>query len=189
MSPSRGRPHASSREMLADAACELFLERGYEATSVSEITRRAGVSRSSFFNYFASKSEMLWYVFDARIAALEAALRTSAEDAPGALRVFAAGEAPETLALAIAEARTMGVEEELAAGRASRQLRIAAAIESRLRREGRDALQAEVIAAGYSAALVGTVWRWAALGAGRHRLDELLERALGAADELLAPPR
>ena len=45
-----GRPRASSREVLAEAACELFLEKGYDATSVADITTRAGVSRSSFFN-------------------------------------------------------------------------------------------------------------------------------------------
>lgn len=172
--------------MLADAACELFLERGYEATSVSEITRRAGVSRSSFFNYFTSKSEMLWFVFDSRVTVLETALRGASRDTAGALRVFAAGEPPETLALVIAESRNMGVEEELAAGRASRQLRIASAIEMRLLRDGADPLRAEVVGAGYAAALVGTVWRWAALGAGRHSLNEMLEGALETADELLA---
>ena len=67
-SPGRaGRPKASSRETLAEAACELFLERGYDATSVADITQRAGVSRSSFFNYFASKSDVLWSGVDERI--------------------------------------------------------------------------------------------------------------------------
>ena len=42
-----GRPKAISREMLAEAACELFLEQGYEQTSVSDIARRAGIARSS----------------------------------------------------------------------------------------------------------------------------------------------
>ena len=64
-----GRPRASSRETLAEAACELFLEQGYEATSVVDIAQRAGVSRSSFFNYFSSKSDVLWSGLDARIAA------------------------------------------------------------------------------------------------------------------------
>ncbi|MDQ2670204.1 MAG: TetR/AcrR family transcriptional regulator, partial [Gemmatimonadota bacterium] len=53
-----GRPRASSRESLAEAACELFLERGYEQTSVTDIATRAGVSRSSFFNYFDTKSAL-----------------------------------------------------------------------------------------------------------------------------------
>lgn len=170
--------------MLADAACELFLERGYEATSVTEITRRAGVSRSSFFNYFSSKAEMLWFVFDARVAVLERALREHDRDVGTALRTFAAGEVPEILALAIAEGRTMDVEGELEIGRAVRQLRIAAAIEARLRRDGHDARRAEIVAAGYAAALVGTVWRWALLGAGRHRLDALLEGAIVTAEEM-----
>jgi len=69
-----GRPKASSRETLAEAACELFLERGFEATSIADISSRAGVSRSSFFNYFASKADILWAGLDERIAAFEARL-------------------------------------------------------------------------------------------------------------------
>ena len=65
--PRAGRPRASSRETLAEAASELFLEQGYEATSIADITQRAGVSRSSFFNYFSSKSDVLWSGLDARI--------------------------------------------------------------------------------------------------------------------------
>ena len=172
--------------MLADAACELFLERGYEATAVTEITRRAGVSRSSFFNYFASKSEILWYEFDQRIATLEQVVADADASLADALRAFASGDAPGTLALAIADARTMGLEEELSAGRASRQLRLAEAIGARLRRDGADDLRAEVVAAGYAAALVGTVWRWALRGAGRHRLDALLGEAIAAADSVLS---
>ena len=66
-----GRPKASSRETLAEAACELFLEQGFEATSIADITSRAGVSRSSFFNYFASKSDVLWAGLDERLTSLE----------------------------------------------------------------------------------------------------------------------
>lgn len=43
---------------------KLFLERGYDATSVADITSRAGVSRSTFFNYVESKSDLLWARFD-----------------------------------------------------------------------------------------------------------------------------
>lgn len=58
--PPRGRPAATTRETIEEAACELFLEQGYESTSVSDIARRAGVSRSSFFNYFGGKTDVLW---------------------------------------------------------------------------------------------------------------------------------
>ena len=69
--PRAGRPRASSRETIAEAACELFLEQGYEQTSIVDIARRAGVSRSSFFNYFSSKSDVLWAGLDERLTALE----------------------------------------------------------------------------------------------------------------------
>lgn len=188
-SPTRGRPPASSREVLADAACELFLEQGYEATSITEIARRAGVSRSSFFNYFAGKSEILWFGFDRRVDALLDALADPAPSLADALAVFALGDTPDTLALAIVDARTMGVEPELEAGRAARQLRIGTAIAARLERDGVEAVRACVAGAGYAAALVSAVWRWADRGAGRNRLDLMLLDALATARATLEPRR
>ncbi|MFV0433434.1 MAG: TetR/AcrR family transcriptional regulator [Leucobacter sp.] len=182
--PMRGRPHVSSREVLADAACELFLEQGYEGASIADIARRAGVSRSSFFNYFAGKAEILWFVFDRRVEVLLSALGDPATPLDSALASFAGGEAPDTLALAIVDARTMGVEQELAAGKAARQLRIGAAIADRLVAEGVDRNRAEIVAAGYARALVAAVWSWADRGAGRHRLDEVVGEWLATAREL-----
>ncbi|QIM19809.1 TetR family transcriptional regulator [Leucobacter coleopterorum] len=94
MSNPRGRPHASSREVLTDAACELFLEQGYEATSVTEIARRAGVSRSSFFNYFEGKSAILWFVLDEQIDALVQRVEDPELTLDEALDAFADGTAP-----------------------------------------------------------------------------------------------
>ena len=45
-----GRPRASSKDVLEEAASELFLEKGYLATSIDDIAQRAGVSRATFFN-------------------------------------------------------------------------------------------------------------------------------------------
>lgn len=64
---SVGRPRSSSRDTLEDAALELFLEQGYSATTIEHITRRAGVSRNTFFNYFEAKSDLLWLEVDAGI--------------------------------------------------------------------------------------------------------------------------
>ena len=61
---ARGRPPASSREMLQDAAFELFLENSYAGTTVEEIAQRAGVSRNTFFNYFPTKSDVFWVELD-----------------------------------------------------------------------------------------------------------------------------
>jgi AcrR family transcriptional regulator len=73
-SDARGRPRSSSRSALEDAAAELFLERGYHATTVDEIAARAGVSRATFFNYFSSKSAVLWVKVDDALDVLESGI-------------------------------------------------------------------------------------------------------------------
>ena len=47
------------RNELLDCAQALFFERGYEATTISDIIERAGVSKGGFYHHFASKEEML----------------------------------------------------------------------------------------------------------------------------------
>ncbi|MDX3343409.1 TetR family transcriptional regulator [Streptomyces sp. ME02-6979.5a] len=48
------------REVLAQAAFQLFLERGFERTTVDDIVARAGVGRRSFFRYFPSKEDAVF---------------------------------------------------------------------------------------------------------------------------------
>ncbi|MEV8455333.1 TetR family transcriptional regulator [Streptomyces sp. NPDC052095] len=48
------------REVLAEAAFQLFLERGFERTTVDDIVARAGVGRRSFFRYFPSKEDAVF---------------------------------------------------------------------------------------------------------------------------------
>jgi AcrR family transcriptional regulator len=48
------------RDALISAAFELFLDRGYEATTVDDIVARAGVGRRSFFRYFPSKEDVVF---------------------------------------------------------------------------------------------------------------------------------
>ena len=47
------------RAELFNAAWQLFGERGYEATTVAQIAAAAGVSRRTFFRYYASKEDVL----------------------------------------------------------------------------------------------------------------------------------
>ena len=55
---SRWKPDAAGR--LAKAAITLFEERGYEATTVAEIAEAAGLTKRTFFRYFADKREVLF---------------------------------------------------------------------------------------------------------------------------------
>ncbi|MGX1913313.1 TetR family transcriptional regulator [Streptomyces phaeochromogenes] len=48
------------RDSLVAAAFQLFLERGYEQTTVDEIVALAGVGRRSFFRYFPSKEDVVF---------------------------------------------------------------------------------------------------------------------------------
>jgi AcrR family transcriptional regulator len=54
---ARWQPGA--RERLVVAAVDLFTEQGYDATTVTQIAERAGVTRSTFFRYFPDKREIL----------------------------------------------------------------------------------------------------------------------------------
>ncbi|GAA1848025.1 TetR family transcriptional regulator [Microbacterium koreense] len=180
-----GRPRASSQETLADAACELFLEQGFDATSIADITRRAGVSRSSFFNYFTSKSDVLWAGLDHRIEALESSL-ASTRDAPdiqvaGAVQDLAHDFIPDPLALAIVNAVAMRLEDELARDAAVRRARIGRAVEACYQRAGADRIAAEVAGAAWGGAVLSGVEAWARDGAGRTSLAGFLERAAAIA--------
>ena len=55
---TRWEPDAAGR--LMKAAIILFAEQGYEATTVAEIAERAGLTKRTFFRYFADKREVLF---------------------------------------------------------------------------------------------------------------------------------
>jgi AcrR family transcriptional regulator len=59
-SPSlRERTRLAVRQQLLDTALALFVEHGYEATTVDEIAAAAGMSKRSFFRYFGSKEDVI----------------------------------------------------------------------------------------------------------------------------------
>ena len=82
--PAQKRARDTRRQLL-EAARAAFLERGFGATSVSEIVRRAGVAQGTFYNHFSSKdavlatlrNRILWEL----MGELQAAL-VEVEDAP-----------------------------------------------------------------------------------------------------------
>jgi AcrR family transcriptional regulator len=57
VSMARWEPNA--RERLVRAAVDLFSEQGYDATTVSQIADRAGLTKTTFFRHFPDKREVL----------------------------------------------------------------------------------------------------------------------------------
>lgn len=56
---TRTKPAEQRRADLLEASKELFLSQGVAATSLDDITSRAGVSKGLFYLYFRSKDELL----------------------------------------------------------------------------------------------------------------------------------
>jgi TetR/AcrR family transcriptional regulator, regulator of mycofactocin system len=80
--PRRGRPPATSSRELRQIALRLFMEYGFEATTIDQITAEAGVSERTFFRYFATKASVLWTDFDTEVDSIRAALATVPDDVP-----------------------------------------------------------------------------------------------------------
>ncbi|MEU9338832.1 TetR family transcriptional regulator [Streptomyces sp. NPDC048290] len=68
------------RDALIAAAFQLFLERGYEETTVDDIVALAGVGRRSFFRYFPSKLDVVFPDHDRCLADMTEFLADSAPD-------------------------------------------------------------------------------------------------------------
>ncbi|WP_039628864.1 TetR/AcrR family transcriptional regulator [Streptomyces sp. 769] len=134
-----GRWEPGARERLVVAACDLFTEQGYDATTVAQIAERAGVTKSTFFRHFPDKRELL-------VAGQETLSRLLTEgiaEAPGRATPL--------------EAVAAGLERASSAmGPVNRELapRLKAAVAASAELQERDALKTVSLAAAMTAALV-----------------------------------
>lgn len=64
--PTRAERQAQTRAALVDAAEEVFLERGFQGSSVEQIAHRAGFTRGAFYSNFQSKEELFAELLQAR---------------------------------------------------------------------------------------------------------------------------
>ncbi|WP_285025314.1 TetR/AcrR family transcriptional regulator [Plantibacter sp. ME-Dv--P-122b] len=186
-----GRPRRSSRRVLEEAAAELFLEQGYPGTTVDQIASRAGVSRNTFFNYFGSKSDVLWVDVDAALAGLERALAaggdtpaTDVADAMPSLQAALLGIAEErsngAVPWALTQIELMDTAWELQASGLERLLRLQAVLRVSLARLAvrADELTIRSAAAALAGAIVAGAGAWAAAGVGRGELGDYLRLAI-----------
>ncbi|CAN5550946.1 mycofactocin system transcriptional regulator [soil metagenome] len=72
-----GRPQATSHHELELVALDLFRRHGFDDVSVADIAQEAGISRRTFFRYYASKNDAVWGEFDPLLADMEASLQAT----------------------------------------------------------------------------------------------------------------
>jgi AcrR family transcriptional regulator len=76
-----GRWEPNARGRLERAAVELYVERGFEQTTVAEIAERAGLTERTFFRYFTDKREVLFWGAGALQELIVGALTSALESA------------------------------------------------------------------------------------------------------------
>lgn len=94
-----GRPRGFLPEQALQSALEVFWEKGYEATSLDDLTRAMRLSRSSFYACFGSKPALL-------MAAVESYANSFYDE----IRAIAAGEPDPIRALRQIVARVVDVD-------------------------------------------------------------------------------
>jgi AcrR family transcriptional regulator len=134
---ARWQPGAAQR--LVVAAVDLFTEQGYDATTVTQIAERAGVTKSTFFRHFSDKRELL-------VAGQETLSRLLAD-----------GIAEAPASASPLQAVAAGLERASSAmGPTNRELgpRLKAAVAASTELQERDALKSVGLAAAMTAALI-----------------------------------
>jgi AcrR family transcriptional regulator len=200
VTPRASAPAAKTRDIartavqteLAQAAFDLFLDRGFQGLTIGDFADAAGVSRSTFLRYFGDKEEAVLWVVEARGGQLADAIRArpAREGDWTALRrafedVFASDlEEPDGIALK----RTRMIREDPAL--AARQLEkqqtywrpaVAQALADRAGRSEGPSVADEVRAAAALGCMDVAVARWIASDAGIDLFDVLDEAFAGVA--------
>jgi AcrR family transcriptional regulator len=85
-----GRWEPNARGRLEQAAMELYAERGFDQTTVAEITARAGLTKRTFFRHFTDKRDVL-FAGAGRLQELVVRAVTDAPDSLAPIAMVAAG--------------------------------------------------------------------------------------------------
>ena len=183
---SRWAPDA--RERLEAAALDLFVENGYEATTVTQIADRAGLNRATFFRHFPDKREILFGGEAALVGLFVGGVRDAAPGAAVAECLQAALAAASTLMTgeqrrkAAQRRRVAAANTEVQERGLLKQRAIADAMTAALRERGADELTARLGAVVALLAFGIALERWLAADEG----DSFASQAAAALGELQA---
>ena len=83
-------PAQGTRARVERAALDLFTRRGFEHVTTDEVADAAGISRRTFFRYYATKADAVWGDFAGHVARLEDRLSVSDPARPVVASVCAA---------------------------------------------------------------------------------------------------
>jgi len=167
---SRWAPNA--RERLETAALDLFVENGYEETTVAQIADSAGLNRATFFRHFADKREVLFGGEDVLSGLFADAIRAASPDAAlieclrAALAAAEVVMTPHRRATAARRVLVVAANSELQERGLLKQARIAGAVAAVLRERGADELTARLGAEVGMLAFSVAFGRWMAAGDG-----------------------
>jgi AcrR family transcriptional regulator len=180
-----GRWEPGARERLEQAALELFAEQGFAATTVPQITARAGLTTRTFFRHFADKREVL-FAGEENLPALVARVMSEAPAAAGPMAVTAYGL--ETVAAEVFEGRLENLRARRAVVQADEGLRerelrkwsvLSEAVSRGFRDRGADELTAALAAELAVTAFRLALTRWLDQD-GERGLAEIVADVLGA---------
>jgi mycofactocin system transcriptional regulator len=83
-------PRGSTRARVEQAALDLFTLKGFDQVIIDDIAAAAGISRRTFFRYFATKADAVWGDFAAHVSRLEELLAATDRDQPVLASICAA---------------------------------------------------------------------------------------------------
>lgn len=73
--PRREQDVETTRQLILDAARDVFVAAGYEGTSIREVARRAGISHGTIYLHFRDKDDLLFQVSEDEFGRLLGRLR------------------------------------------------------------------------------------------------------------------
>ncbi|MBT2762970.1 TetR/AcrR family transcriptional regulator [Paenibacillus sp. ISL-20] len=85
-----GRVREFDEEKVLDAAMQLFWEKGYEATSLSDLTSRMGIQRPSIYSAFGDKKELFEIALRKYTMSHASEARTRLQNQPSVREAFRA---------------------------------------------------------------------------------------------------